>query len=93
MLRYIYDFCVNTGSHAIKEVQQLLYLSNDGLIGTNTINSINAIGKNMIAFRSAINDVRSTYYYRLHNPHFEKGWFDRVNAIRTYVLSNDMWLQ
>lgn len=77
----IYDFGVNSGVvKAAKALQEVLKVSNDGIIGQQTINALN--GSNARDVYNAYNGARAEFYHRLSaNPgqlQFLKSWISRL---------------
>ena len=84
----LFDFGVNAGkSRAIKKVQQLCKIKQDGIIGQQTIEAINIYPGN---FLKDYKHARRVYYEYIANRNtklkvFLKGWLKRVdnNILKT----------
>ncbi len=81
----IFIFSTNIGvNKANKEVQKLLNVTVDGIIGSQTIQAINE--KIEDDFIKSFKSVQKAYYKRLvdNNPNLEiyyKGWINRVDKV------------
>lgn len=74
---YIYDWYVNAGRNAIKELQRVLGITDDGLFGNGTLAAINAADDTLLA---KLHEAREAYYNRIAtggNAKFLKGWLNR----------------
>lgn len=78
------DWYWNSGKWAVKRTQRLVGVSDDGIVGSYTINAINAAGSGLFA---KINNSRRSYYNSLANKNaskywkFLKGWLNRVEDL------------
>ena len=77
------DWYINSGSHAIRNVQRALGVDVDGIVGPKTLQRINGNPDDVFEL---IRRTRLNYYYRLvqNDPRqrvFLKGWVNRVNAL------------
>lgn len=78
---YGYDWYVNAGRNAIKEIQKVLGIADDGIIGPGTLGAINTSGEGLLIL---IHNARIEYYQRIatgHNARFLKGWLNRCNYL------------
>jgi len=85
----IFDWCVNSGRYGSKGVQKVLNndfgksLIEDGIIGKNTIKTINACNPKDLFH--AIKEARIQYYHDIakkgQNQKFLEGWLNRINSI------------
>jgi lysozyme family protein len=85
-----FDFIVNSGTRAIKKVQKLLKIKDDGIIGNQTINAIN--NENPAKLNNEIKKLRKNFYKNivLRDPSqnvFAQGWKNRINAFPTLPTS------
>ena len=76
---YLFDWYVNAGGNAIKNVQRILGVDDDGVFGNGTLNALNAAG----AILGKIHAKRIDYYNAigLKQPKFLKGWLNRANGL------------
>ncbi len=74
------DWYINSGIWAIKHVQRLFNLIDDGIVGRKTLAALNQ--KNTRTVFERIKNRRIQYYERLgkKQPKFVKGWLNRVNS-------------
>lgn len=82
----VFDYAVNSGPvRAVKDLQKVVGVSQDGKVGPKTIAGIKAMGA-----RNVINklcDVRLAFLKRLKTwPTFGKGWSRRVSNVRDFAL-------
>lgn len=82
----VFDYAVNSGpSRAVKYLQKVVVVSQDGKIGPKTLEAIKAMGS-----RNVINklcDTRLAFLKRLKTwPTFGKGWARRVSGVRDFAL-------
>lgn len=82
----IYDFYVNSEKSAIKVVQRLVGVSQDGLIGPKTLQAINSF--NPAELNNLIKEEREKFYLRIvdRDPtqlKFITGWMNRINSFPT----------
>lgn len=79
---FLYDYYVHSGARAIKDIQRIIGVDDDGLFGGKTLAAINATDEND-AFRQLFN-VRKTFLNRLADTagqeKFRQGWMNRINA-------------
>lgn len=78
---YEYDFYVNAGRNAVKELQKVLGVQADGLIGAGTLGAISDSGEGLLLF---LHNARIDYYKRIgtgNNERFLKGWLHRCNYL------------
>ncbi|WP_417879842.1 putative peptidoglycan-binding domain-containing protein [Vibrio sp.] len=91
----IYDWTITSGG-AGKQVQKLLKdkynknISIDGVIGVDTINTINSISDQITLLKN-LAEIRKDYYRKLvlnkpSNSVFLKGWLNRVNDCLEAVI-------
>lgn len=86
---FVFDFRVQSGG-AVKQIQKSLQdlghnIKDDGKMGTDTINAINASDKNILLDKMI--NQRKSYYQNLiqKNPKlkvFEKGWMKRIDGFK-----------
>ena len=81
----IVDWSINSGGVAVKEVQKLLKLHIDGIVGKMTLAAIN--GADQERLFKAIIGARMEYLHEIcritpTNNRFLKGWINRVGAIK-----------
>jgi lysozyme family protein len=79
---HIFDMAVNAGRiRAVRLLQQLLYIDDDGVIGPVTGGAV-ASAQDYVNLTSAYKAKRVEYYYRIaqyrSNMKFLKGWVNRV---------------
>lgn len=82
----VFDYAVNSGpSKAVKDLQKVVGVSQDGKVGPKTLEAIKSMGA-----RNVINklcDTRLAFLKRLKTwPTFGKGWLKRVNGVRDFAL-------
>lgn len=82
----VFDYSVNSGpSRAVKDLQKVIGVSQDGKVGPKTLEAIKAMGA-----RNVINklcDTRLAFLKRLKTwPTFGKGWSRRVSVVRDFAL-------
>jgi len=82
----VFDYAVNSGpSRAVKDLQKVVGVSQDGKVGPKTLEAIKAMGS-----RNVINklcDTRLAFLNRLKTwPTFGKGWTKRVAGGRDFAL-------
>ena len=75
---YLYDFKVNAGGNAIKCVQRILGVADDGIFGNGSLNALNAYSGDLL---SLLHTARVEYYTKLNNPKFLAGWLSRANSL------------
>jgi len=82
----LFDFAVNSGvGTAIKKLQSILGVAQDGIIGPNTIKALNSISSQSLF--EQIKTLRKKFYKDIiiANPKlktFEKGWNNRINSFK-----------
>jgi len=81
----VLDLTVNMGAKASHRCLQRairavsgLCLVEDGILGSKTLRAVNDL--NPEALLAAYRSEAAGYYRSLHQPHFEKGWFNRAYA-------------
>lgn len=74
------DWCVNSGTTAIRKVQFRFGLKTDGVVGHNTLSVLN--GNDPRYVFDTIKSARIAYYNDLGKrmPKFLKGWLNRTNS-------------
>jgi len=73
---HIFDMCVNAGQYrAVRLAQKVAHCYEDGLMGPATVKAVN----NSVGFVDHYKHARIRFYQGLNNPHFLKGWINRVN--------------
>jgi len=81
----IFVFAVNIGiKNAVKEVQKILQITPDGIVGSITVDKLNSIDANW--FNEYFDKVEIAYYDSLveRNPSFKQfltGWYNRAKAV------------
>ncbi len=80
---YLYDFKVNAGNNAIKCVQRILSIADDGILGNGTINALNAYSGDLLKL---LHDARCEYYTKLGNARFLQGWLNRANDLYSVLV-------
>jgi lysozyme family protein len=88
-----YDFYINSEKSAIKKVQEILKVSRDGVLGSNTLAAINNL--DAAKLYNTIKDARIKFYETLvkNNPSqsvFLKGWMNRINSFPTLVVTGSV---
>lgn len=78
----IYDWNINSGAIAIKAIQRLVNVADDGNVGEMTLKAINAAGE---AVLSKYIDERIAFYKRIvekdpSQAKFLKGWVNRAKS-------------
>lgn len=77
-----FDWIVNSDpATAIKHVQKIVGVSQDGNLGTNTLTAINK--QNAAKLNNAIKDAREEYYKDINNPLYIKQWLTRLSKFPT----------
>lgn len=78
----LFDFYVNSGNHAIKTIQRIIGVKDDGIIGAKTLYAINNYEGNLFEqlktnrigfFKSIVKNNPSKQIYL-------KGWLNRINS-------------
>lgn len=82
------DWCVNSGTKVIKNIQRLVGVKDDGIVGNQTIAAINA--QCPMCLHKKIADARRQYYDDIikRNPSqekFRKGWFSRIDKLEFFA--------
>ncbi len=85
----LWDFAVNAGkSRAIKELQQVARVPDDGIIGPKTIAAVKAMDVNDVLLK--LNAERLKFYTSLGNwSTYGKGWTNRVAENLIYAASDN----
>lgn len=83
-LQYIiFDWCVNSGTYGAKNVQKIVGVQTDGIIGNITAQAINAANPEELF--STIKLARINFYHKIsksgQNIKFLGGWLRRINSI------------
>jgi lysozyme family protein len=78
------DWLWNSGTVAIKRVQEIVGVKVDGIVGDKTIAAIN--NKSPLPLFGAIKEARKEYIEEIcdkrpKNEKFRRGWMNRVNDI------------
>jgi lysozyme family protein len=78
----IYDWNINSGAIAIKAIQRLINVADDGYIGGDTLKAINAAGDGVL---SKYIEERIAFYKRIvekdpSQTKFLKGWVNRAKS-------------
>jgi lysozyme family protein len=84
----VFDAYVNTGRIALKQLQRIVGVKDDGVIGPETLAKVN--GSNLIKTFSMYRLIRKQYYKDLviRKPRlnkFLKGWLNRVDKFKLTV--------
>ena len=79
------DWHINAGVNAIKQVQKLFCITQDGLVGPVTLKYLNSPNREIIFNR--IKDAREQYYYTLVRKNrslavFLNGWLNRTRSFK-----------
>lgn len=74
-----FDFFVNAGKNAIKTIQRVVGVNDDGIFGNKTLEAVNGYNGNL---NEALVNARIKYYKGLNKPDFEKGWINRAEKFR-----------
>ena len=85
----LWDFAVNAGrSRAVKELQQVANVSDDGIIGPKTISAVNAMNVNDVLLLLA--SERLKFYTSLSTwATYGKGWTNRVADNLKYAAQDN----
>lgn len=85
----IFDYAVNSGpGRAAKALQSILGVTEDGVIGPETIAAALTTGKTPAELINRICDERLAYLRRLNTwPTFGRGWAARIAAVRKEAIS------
>lgn len=78
---YLYDWFVNSGGNAIKELQKALGLTVDGGFGKDCLAAVNGFEGDLL---QVIHNARIAYYERIgtgKNSVFLQGWLNRANGL------------
>lgn len=77
---YFYDWLVNAGANAIKNVQRVIDVQDDGIWGNASLRALNAKGDCLAEIHAA----RLAYYQNIgvgDNARFLAGWTNRANNL------------
>lgn len=77
-----FDWYVNAGKNAIKRVQRVLGVADDGIFGAKSLAALNArimASGGETELNTAIYMARRAYYEGLNKPKFLKGWLARAS--------------
>ena len=79
----LFDFFVNSGYHAIKSIQRVVKVKDDGIMGTQTLAAINSADPELVF--DSLKSARAKFLKDIvsRNPSQEKfltGWMIRVNS-------------
>jgi len=81
----IFDYIVNSGKTGVKNVQKIVGVTQDGILGNNTAAAIN--NSNPIDLYNAIKQQRIEFYKMLaerpNQSQFLPGWLNRINSFPT----------
>lgn len=78
---YLYDFKVNAGGNAVKCVQRILGIADDGVFGNGSLNALNAYQGDLL---KELHEARCAYYNRIGtngSAKFLQGWLNRANNL------------
>lgn len=76
---YLYDWFVNSGSAAIRELQKILVLPEDGAFGSQTLAEVNKAEDGLLEH---LHEARKNFYERIAvngSAKFLNGWLNRAN--------------
>ena len=80
---FLFDFYVNSGNHAIKAIQRIVKVKDDGIVGTQTVAAINAADPEavFVALKAArIKFLKGIAARKPDQGKFLDGWMNRVNS-------------
>ncbi|MBO6755485.1 MAG: glycoside hydrolase family 108 protein [Roseibium sp.] len=82
----VYDYSVNSGpGRASRELQRVVGVPVDGVIGPQTLNAVRRCGKPLSTIIDEICDRRLAFMKRLRVwPRYKNGWSRRVSEVRSY---------
>lgn len=85
----LYDGMVNHGYWGIKMLQRILGLTEDGIVGPNTLNKINTTDPADLYLKYKA--ARTAFYHwlaenRTGQQRFLNGWLNRINQFKDYSL-------
>jgi lysozyme family protein len=87
----LFDQCVNQGSPTIiKRLQSLLNLTTDGVMGSKTIEAINASNAKEVSFKLLMLNMQAYIQICQKNPKkvtFLLGWTNRVFSLLSYLFN------
>ncbi len=78
---YLYDFYVNAGRNALKCLQRIVGVTDDGVFGNGTLNALNEYAGDLLA---ELHKSRLEYYNSIavgSNARFLTGWNNRANNL------------
>jgi lysozyme family protein len=78
---YLYDFYVNAMHNAVKCLQRIVGVTDDGAFGNGTLNAVNAYQGDLLA---ELHKARCDYYTRIAtngSAKFLQGWLNRANKM------------
>lgn len=80
---FVFDWYVNSGGYAVKHLQQVVGVADDGIMGPGTVAAVNAADEG--ALMAELIRVRVEYYKSIvaRNPgqgKFLQGWINRANS-------------
>jgi lysozyme family protein len=82
----VFDFAVNAGvGRSAKTLQTSVGASSDGAIGPGTLAKVAEHGAEELLQK--FSDAKTAFYKGLNNPHFEKGWLNRVAEVKTIAAT------
>lgn len=86
----VFDFCVNAGRRGTIKLQQVLGISDDGILGKGSFKAINDYIKTNgeIKLLVAYIEKRDEYYRAIGKGKlsvFLKGWLNRTKGLRTFL--------
>lgn len=73
---FLFDYFVNSGTHAIKAVQRIVGVTADGIIGNKTIQAINQHD----GLFDKLKAERISFVRSLNKPRFINGWLNRIES-------------
>lgn len=80
---FLFDFYVNSGYHAIKAIQRIVKVKDDGIIGPQTLAAINSTDPEavFVALKAArVKFLKDIVARKPNQGEFLQGWMNRVNA-------------
>lgn len=79
---FLFDYFVNSGSHAVKAIQRIVGVTDDGIVGSKTIQAINEYKGDLF---TELKQARLAFVDSIvkNNPSqgkFKSGWVNRINS-------------
>lgn len=80
----VFDAAINSGpARAKKQLQRILGVKEDGVIGDETLNAVES--RNIMSVADRFLSERESFYKQQGQPEFEKGWLARVAKMRKLI--------